>query len=140
MKPYQIWLWRFQGSLRVASILLYFISFKAWVENLHIKNCIKILMVVMPSYFYREYKDKPWNPTSSQINFLPSSYSEKMRWGRDCWKSSVKKTILITSQTYKTAQQCFTVVYGVEPKWISNIKFEFENLKSKFKNWNKIEI
>ena len=43
-------------SLRVSLILLYFISTRAWVENLHIKNCIKNLMVVMPSYFYEENK------------------------------------------------------------------------------------
>ena len=40
-------------SLRVSLILLYFISTRAWVENLHIKNCIKNLMIVMPSYFTR---------------------------------------------------------------------------------------
>ena len=30
--------------------MLYFISIRAWVENLNIKNCIKNLMVIMPSY------------------------------------------------------------------------------------------
>ena len=45
-------------SLRVSLILLYFISSRAWVENLHIKNCIKDLMVVMPSYFYKDNKYK----------------------------------------------------------------------------------
>ena len=46
----------FHCSLRVPLLLLYFISTRAWVENLHIKNCIKNLMVVMPSYFYEENK------------------------------------------------------------------------------------
>ena len=41
-------------SLRVSLILLYFTSIRAWVENLRIKNCIKNLMVVMPSYFYKD--------------------------------------------------------------------------------------
>ena len=45
-------------SLRVSLILLYFISSRAWVEILHIKNCIKDLMVVMPSYFYKDNKYK----------------------------------------------------------------------------------
>ena len=45
-------------SLSVSLILLYFISTRAWVENLHIKNCIKNLMVVMPSYFYMDNKYK----------------------------------------------------------------------------------
>ena len=39
-------------SLRVSLILLYVISTRAWVEKLHLKNCIKNLMVVIPSYFY----------------------------------------------------------------------------------------
>ena len=43
-------------SVRDSSILFYFISIRAWVENLHIKNCIKNLMVVMSSYFYKENK------------------------------------------------------------------------------------
>ena len=59
-------------SLRVSSILFYFISIRDWVENLHIKTCIKNLMVVMPSYFYKDNKYKTW-------------------------KSSVKKAILVTS-------------------------------------------
>ena len=59
-------------SLSVSSILLYFISIKAWTENLHIKNCIKNLMVVMPSYFYKDNKYRTWI-------------------------SSVKKAILVTS-------------------------------------------
>ena len=41
-------------SLKVSSILFYFISIRACVENLHIKNCIKYLMVVMSSYFYKD--------------------------------------------------------------------------------------
>ena len=45
-------------SLRVSSILFYFISIRAWVKNLRIKNCIKNLMVVMSSYFYKENKHK----------------------------------------------------------------------------------
>ena len=45
-------------SLRASLILLYFISIKAEVENLHIKKCIKNLIIVMTSYFYKdnEYK------------------------------------------------------------------------------------
>ena len=31
---------------------IHFISFRAWVENLHIKNCINYLLVKMPTYFY----------------------------------------------------------------------------------------
>ena len=45
-------------SLRISLILLYFVSTGAWVENLHIKNCIKNLLVVMPSYFYKGKKYK----------------------------------------------------------------------------------
>ena len=40
-------------SLRFALILLYSISFRAWVEKPHIKNCIRSLMVIMSSYFYK---------------------------------------------------------------------------------------
>ena len=43
-------------SLRVSSISFHFKSIRVLVENLHIKNCIKNLMVVMPSYFYEENK------------------------------------------------------------------------------------
>ena len=45
-------------SPRASSILVSFISIRAWVENLHIKNCIEDLMVVMPSYFYKDNKYK----------------------------------------------------------------------------------
>ena len=41
-------------------LMLYFIPIKAWVENLHTKNCVKNLMVIMPSYFRRAIKDKTW--------------------------------------------------------------------------------
>ena len=39
-------------------LMLYFISTRAWVENLHIKNCIKNLMGIMLSYFYKVIKYK----------------------------------------------------------------------------------
>ena len=39
-------------------LMLYFISIRAWVENLNITNCIKNLMVIMPSYFNKNVKDK----------------------------------------------------------------------------------
>ena len=39
-------------------LMLYFISTRGWVENFHIKNCIKNLMVIIPSYFYEDMKDK----------------------------------------------------------------------------------
>ena len=58
------------------NLCFFFISIRACVENLHTKNCIKNLMVIMPSYFYKDIKDKTWN-------------------------SSVKNAILVTSQTYK---------------------------------------
>ena len=45
-------------SLRVSLILLSFISTRAWVEKLHIKNCVKNLMVVILSYFYMDNKYK----------------------------------------------------------------------------------
>ena len=45
-------------SLRVSLILFNFISIRAWVENLNIKNCIKNLMIVMPEYNYKENKYK----------------------------------------------------------------------------------
>ena len=45
-------------SLRVSLILLCFTSTRTWVENLHIKNCAKNLMVVMPSYFCKDNKYK----------------------------------------------------------------------------------
>ena len=38
-------------------VMLYFTSIRVWVENLHIKNYIKNLMVIMPSYFYKDIKD-----------------------------------------------------------------------------------
>ena len=41
-------------SLSASSVLLYF---RAWVEN-HLKNCIKSLMVAIPSYFYKDNKYK----------------------------------------------------------------------------------
>ena len=44
--------------LSVSSILVYFMSVRAWVENLHVKNCIKNFMVVMPSYFNNDNKYK----------------------------------------------------------------------------------
>ena len=44
-----------QDSLRAVSILLYFISFRAWIENFHMINN---LMVIMPSYFCKDKKDK----------------------------------------------------------------------------------
>ena len=42
-----------QGFLTVALILICFISIRAWVENLHIWNCIENLRVIMPHYFYK---------------------------------------------------------------------------------------
>ena len=42
-----------QDFQTVASVLFYFISILTWVENLHIKNCIKNFMVLMPSFFTR---------------------------------------------------------------------------------------
>ena len=39
-------------------LMLYFISTRAWVENLHIKNFIKNLMGIMLSYFYKVIKHK----------------------------------------------------------------------------------
>ena len=43
-------------SLRPSLILFYSISIRAWLENLDIKNCVKNLMVVMPTYFYKGNK------------------------------------------------------------------------------------
>ena len=62
------------GSLWVTLMLLYFISIRAWAENAHIKNRIKNLMVIMPSYFYKNNKVKT---------------------------SLAKRAILVTLQTYK---------------------------------------
>ena len=39
-------------------LMLYFISTRPWVENLRIKNCIKNLMRIMLSYFYKVIKYK----------------------------------------------------------------------------------
>ena len=39
-------------------LILYFIPIRTWVENLHMKSCIKDLMVRMPSYFYQAIKGK----------------------------------------------------------------------------------
>ena len=82
--------------------MLYLISIKAWVENLHIKNGIKYFMITMPSYFYKDIEGKTWN-------------------------SWVKKIILVALQTYKlhsTLYWCFhwikvrnTETYRVKPKW-----------------------
>ena len=48
-----------KGVLKILEeLMLYFISIKAWVANLQIKDCIKNLMVIMPSYFYKDIKDK----------------------------------------------------------------------------------
>ena len=57
--------------LSVSSVLLYFISIRSWEENLQVKNCVENLMVLMPSYFYKNNKYKTW-------------------------KSFVKKAILVT--------------------------------------------
>ena len=62
------------GSLWVTLMLLYFISIRAWAENAHIKNRIKNLMVIMPSYFYKNNKVKT---------------------------SLAKRAILVALQTYK---------------------------------------
>ena len=82
-------------------------------------------MVIAHSYFYKDNKYKTW-------------------------KSSVMKAILEISQTYKLHCILYwhlhwinvrdTKVYGGKPKWIWKIKINFENLKSKFKNWYKIKI
>ena len=56
-----------QGFVEDSSILLYFISIRAWVENLHIKNCIKNLMVIILSYFYKENKYKTWKSSSKKV-------------------------------------------------------------------------
>ena len=56
-----------QGFVGDSSILLYFISVRAWVENLHIKNCIKNLMVVILSYFYKESKYETWKSSSKKV-------------------------------------------------------------------------
>ena len=102
-------------------LMLYFISFRGWVENLHIQNCIKNLMVMMPSSFYKTIKDKTW-------------------------KSSVKKAILVTLQTYKLYSTLYWGFHWVRVRisvgWgLSGLKKnKFENLKSKFKNWYKTEI
>ena len=46
------------GVLKILEqVMLYFTSIRVWVENLHIKNYIKNLMVIMPSYFYKDIKD-----------------------------------------------------------------------------------
>ena len=46
------------GALEILEqVMLYFTSIRVWVENLHIKNYIKNLMVIMPSYFYKDIKD-----------------------------------------------------------------------------------
>ena len=61
------------------------VSIRAWVENLHIKNCVKNLMVAVPSYIYKDTEDRTWKP-------------------------SVKKAILVTSEIYKlhsTLYWCF---------------------------------
>ena len=42
--------------LRVSLILLCFTSTRTWVQNLLVKNCVKNLMVVTPSYFYKDNK------------------------------------------------------------------------------------
>ena len=38
--------------IRVSSIFLYFVSIRVLLENLHIKNCIKNLVVVMLSNYF----------------------------------------------------------------------------------------
>ena len=91
--------------------MLYFISIIAWVENVHIKNCNKNLMIIMPSYFYKEIKDKTWN-------------------------SSVKKTILVTSQTYRlrsTLYWCFHWI-KVRNRDLSRVRPEW-SLKNKNQIW-----
>ena len=44
--------------LNIGGSYAFFISIKAWVENLNIKNCTKKLVVIMPSYFYKATKNK----------------------------------------------------------------------------------
>ena len=49
---YQFW------SLLFPKGFINFISIRAWVDNLYIKNCIENLTVVMLSYFYKDNKYK----------------------------------------------------------------------------------
>ena len=60
----------------VSPILLYFIFIRTWIKTVHLQNCIKNLVGITPSYFHKDNKYKTL-------------------------KSSVKKTILETLQTYK---------------------------------------
>ena len=67
-------------SQRVSLILLYFISIRAWVENLHVKNCIKNLMVVMPSYFYKDYKYKIWKSPVKKAKMAAKMVPKRPKW------------------------------------------------------------
>ena len=89
-------------SLRVSLILFYFISTRAWVENLHIKNCIKNFTVVMPSYFYKDNKcntslKRPFS--NMQTSQYPPQY---------CCLHCIKVRDMLRD----------TVRSGVNPKWI----------------------
>ena len=106
-------------------LMLYFIAIRAWIENIHIKSCIKNLMVIMPRYFYKAIKDKTW-------------------------KSSVKKAILVTSQTCKLYSTFYWFFYWVRVRksveWslfkiLNFIKILYLNLKNKNQIWKpKIKI
>ena len=56
-----------QDSSSVASILFYFTSICALVKSFDIKNCIKYLVVLMPSYFYNDNNNKTWKSSMERI-------------------------------------------------------------------------
>ena len=82
--------------------MFYFVFIRAWVKNLYINNFIENTMVIMPSYLSKNIKDKTWS-------------------------SSVKKTTLVKSQTYKLRSTFYwrfrrikvmnMEVCRVRPKW-----------------------
>ena len=106
-------------SLSVSLILLYFISTRAWVENLHIKNCIKNLMIVMPSYFTRT---------------IGTRLCEEGHFSNILKIQTSQYPLLSFTLDYGQGYTQVTVTSRVNPKWIQKIKIKFENLKPKFKH------
>ena len=67
-----------QGSIRVSSILHYFISIRTWVENHHIKTVLKILWLQCQVIFTRTRSTKIeilYNRLSNIVNIQTTHYA-----------------------------------------------------------------
>lgn len=96
-----------------------FTSIRGWLETLQIKNCIKNLTVIMPSYFYKDSKDKAWKP-SVKKTILAASHTHKPHIYRS----------LMFSLDWRNGYWSLELTLNEFKNWNSNLK----NLKSKLKN------